>query len=436
MPTVRHALQSLPPAVRWVLGVSLLLKLAVVALTTHVELVLDEANYVEIAQYFLANGHFEGAFRPPVYPLFVALCQAIGGDTATPVRVGHALVSTATGVVLYTWLKGFVGNRGASVSTALWCLYPVFIGFTHLLWTETVFLSLVIWFLAAVFPAGALTLKRTALAAVLYGLASLTRSVLLPFTPFAALFVLLQSGAWRLRPQAWLRCALFLAVVGSTVFPWSVHNRVTEGRWVINETTHGYNLWKGNTDWVHPHLETGPRYPGPFKSIAMFPYEGSGDKLTESCAAEAAETAEDALDNYSYYDVSECAQQRATAYILRYPVSFLLRGPEKLGYAFHPANLLQRALWLGNYGSVPLWAGKGLIWLTTGSYLALLLVVLLAIVRAPRTPLSAALVLIALYQLAVIFITFGNSRFRMPVLVMGIILAAWLPARSADRAEE
>ena len=97
MPTVSAHLASVPPAVRWVLAVSFLLKLAVVALTTHVELVLDEPNYVEIAQYFLANGHFEGAFRPPVYPLFVALCQAIGGDSATPVRVGHALISTGAG---------------------------------------------------------------------------------------------------------------------------------------------------------------------------------------------------------------------------------------------------------------------------------------------------------------------------------------------------
>ena len=103
MTALRNTLASLPPPVRLVLGVSMLLKLTVVFLTTHVELVLDESNYVDIAQFFLANGHFEGAFRPPVYPLFVALCQAIGGDTATarsrrsrlrgraPARSGHEL---------------------------------------------------------------------------------------------------------------------------------------------------------------------------------------------------------------------------------------------------------------------------------------------------------------------------------------------------------
>ena len=62
MTALRNTLASLPPSVRLVLGVSMLLKLIVVFLTTHVELVLDESNYVDIAQFFLANGHFEGAF--------------------------------------------------------------------------------------------------------------------------------------------------------------------------------------------------------------------------------------------------------------------------------------------------------------------------------------------------------------------------------------
>jgi hypothetical protein len=162
----------------------------------------------------------------------------------------------------------------------------------------------------------------------------------------------------------------------------------------------------------------------------MLPYEGSGDRLNESCIAEAQAKNNDGLYDHSYYEISECAQQRAIDYIIDYPIAFLARGPEKLGYAFHPANLLQRHLWLGYYGSMPVKAGMTLIWGTTISYLMLLLVTVLAVVRAPRTPLSASLMLIGLYQLAVIFITFGNSRFRLPVLLLGIILAAWLPKRT------
>ena len=53
MTALRNTLASLPSPVRLVLGVSMLLKLIVVFLTTHVELVLDESNYVDIAQFFL-----------------------------------------------------------------------------------------------------------------------------------------------------------------------------------------------------------------------------------------------------------------------------------------------------------------------------------------------------------------------------------------------
>jgi 4-amino-4-deoxy-L-arabinose transferase-like glycosyltransferase len=409
------------------------LKLLVVAVSPSVELVLDEANYVEIAQYFLAHGHFEGAFRPPVYPLFVAFCQAIGGNTATPVRIGHALISTGAGWVLYRWLRGHVGHRGALFSTSLWSFYPVFVGYTHLLWSETVFLSGLIFFFAAALPAKDLSLKRTALAAVLYGLTSLTRSVLLPFIIFAPVFVLFSTHTWAFRPKRWTRLALFWAVVATTIFPWSAHNKIVSGEWVINETTHGYNLWKGNTPWVHPHAETGPRYPGPLVSIPMFPYEGSGDRLTASCADEL--EVEDSLEIFTFYDVSECAQARAIDYIIGYPLAFLARGPPKVAVAFHPANLLQRHLWLGYYGSLPLWVGHTLIWLTTGSYFALILLIGLALKRAPRTPFSATLLLLASYQIGVIFITFGNTRFRLPALLVGIILCAWIPARSKSRAQ-
>ncbi|MGB0640988.1 MAG: hypothetical protein ACPGTU_16740, partial [Myxococcota bacterium] len=106
------------------------------------------------------------------------------------------------------------------------------------------------------------------------------------------------------------------------------------------------------------------------------------------------------------------------------------RGPKKLGVAFHPSNLLQRHMWLGHYGDLSTRLQQIIVWGTTLPYFGLLAVMVVAIRKIPRTPLSAALGLIAIYQLAVIFITFGNTRFRLPVMLVGIIYAAWLPKRS------
>ena len=80
---------------------------------------------------------------------------------------------------------------------------------------------------------------------------------------------------------------------------------------------------------------------------------------------------------------------------------------------------------MGNYGKVPSVAGQALIWGTTLAYLALVGLIIVAIRRVPKTPLSAVLGLLGLYQLAIVFITFGNTRFRLPVMLVGMILAAW-----------
>ena len=257
-------MQSPIPRIVWLtMSISLAAKLLVVRWTQSLTLILDESDCVDHAQFLLANGHLPDAFRPPVYPAFVAICQMLGGDTATPVRFGQALVTTAAGLVLYRWLRSHVGHPGALFSTAIWCLYPVFIGYTHLLWTESIFLSLLILFFSISLTPGKLSLQRTAWAAVVFGLAALTRSVLFPLLPLASIFVLAHTNRWALRPRPIQRFILFVTVAAMTIVPWTVHNRVVEGRWILNETTHGYNLWKGNTPWAHPYATEGPQYPGP-----------------------------------------------------------------------------------------------------------------------------------------------------------------------------
>ena len=135
------------PRIIWIIiTTGLAARLMVAHWTVDLELILDEVNYLDYGQHLLAHGLLPDAFRPPVYPSMVALAQLIGGEGPTSVRVLQSLLSILAGWTLYRWLRGHVGHRGAMLSTALWCLYPVFIGFTHLLWTETVFLSMLIFF--------------------------------------------------------------------------------------------------------------------------------------------------------------------------------------------------------------------------------------------------------------------------------------------------
>jgi len=396
--------------------------------TQSTELILDEVNYLDYGTHLLAHGRLPGAFRPPGYPSLIAAAQAIGGLGPTPVRIAQSLISMAAGFVLFHWLRGHVGRVGATLSTALWCLHPVLIGFTHLLWTETTFLSLLIFFLATALPAGAMSIRRTALAGVLYGIAALTRSVLTPFFWLAPLFVVVLPSTWALRQRPQLRVLVFLCGFGLTLAPWVAHNLEVEGRPIFTETTNGYNLWKGNTDWEHPFATEAPQYPGPLVSIPMFPYEGSGPRLSAHC-----ESVHQGDEPFTRWHLSKCARSMAIDHIAAYPVGFIARGFSKLGHAFHPSNLLTRHYWLGIYKEFPPSLKPVLIWGTALSSLGILLLGALGLRRSPRTPLIFLLSGLGLAQMAVIFITFGNTRFRLPVMLMAIIIAAWVPSKTADK---
>ena len=416
-----------PRIVWWTLGVGLVARLVVVHWSTGIALILDELNYFEYAQHLAATGLLPDAFRPPLYPAFIAATTAIGGMTATPVRSAQALTAIGAGWVMYRWLRGHVGHMGALVSTALWCLHPVLIGYTHLLWTETVFLSLLIFFLATALPSGGLSLKRTAASGVLFGLITLTRSVLSPVFWLAPLFVIAQPSRFALRKNPGLRTLIFLASFGLTMAPWVAHNVWVEGRPILTETTHGYNLWKGNTDFVHPLATEGPQYPGPIVSIPMFPYEGSGPRITVKCEAE-----HRSAEPFTRWHLSRCAQALAIDHIIADPVGFLSRGFVKLGHAFHPSNLLSRHYWLGLYGEWPPTLGLTLVWSTALSSLFILGLGILGLIRAPMAPIKLLLCGLGTYQLSVIFVSFGNTRFRLVVVLTAIILSAWAVKKRPD----
>ena len=416
--------ESVPRIVWVVLGLSLAAKMSVVGWASGIELILDEVNYMDFGEHLLAHGTLPSAFRPPVYPGLIALSQLIGGADPAAMRILQALIATAAGLTLYRWLLGHVGHRGALLSCTLWSLYPVFIGFTHLLWTETVFLSMLIFFLATAMPAGALSPKRTAAAGVLYGLTCLTRSVMTPVAWLAPLVVMAAPSRWAWRPRPGRQAFIFAMAWSMTMGPWIGHNLVVEGRPILTETSNGYNLWKGNTPWSHPLATEGPQYPGPILSIPAFPYEGSGPRLTAHCEAQHTDTAP-----FSRWHLSRCARSMAIDHIVGRPIAFLQRGISKLGHALHPSNLLQRHQLLGIYGESPPSLKAALTWGTTLPYLGLIALFPIALRRAPRSPATAILLSLAAYQAAVIFITFGNTRFRLPILLMGMILAAWIPKR-------
>ncbi len=396
------------------------LRLGAVLAAADVPLVLDEADYYQRSLALLAGEGFGDSYRPPLYPLFLAAVGALSGGSLLATRLAQVALSLLTGWLLFLWVRGLAGRRGALFTLGLFATYPTLVGFTHMLWSETLFLTLLAAFFYLVAGAAPLTGRRAAAAGVVYGLGVLTRSVLLPFLPAVALWVWLDGPAAR-RGRRAASAAILAAVAVAAVLPWSLRNHAQHRQWVWVETTSGYNLWKGNTP-RGAELASGPSYPGPLYSVPIFPYEDSGGRqgLAQLCA--------ERLGGAPATDVAlnRCARAEAVAYIVSDPAAFVERGLSKLAITAHPSSFVTRHLLLGWYGEVPRWFGLALIYGTAVSYAAVWALGLAGLPRVrPRRTLRIVL-LWCLYSGAIVFTTFGMNRYRLPVTLLLMVSAGFL----------
>lgn len=400
---------------RLLLVLALVLRVAVAVWAYDLELVLDEIDYARRAQYILENGHLPDAFRPPVYPMMLAAVFGVVGVEPGAVRVLQALLGTATAAVLARWLHSHVGERGMLLSLALFAVYPTLVGFSHFLFTETLYLGLLVLALVFAFPARRDPVPRPAALGAVLATAGLTRSLMVPLLPVVAVCVGLLTRSWR-------RAGAMLGVAVLCLLPWMGHNLVVTGSPTVLEISNGVNLWKGNTTVVHPMATEGPQFPGPIVSIPMFPYAGSKATLEDLCTERLGLETTPAFE-----EVNACARSLALETILADPVGFVGRMPRKLLHLFHPSSQVTRSLWLGSYGGVPGWAGTGLIWATALSWAVVVVLGAWGLRRMPRDGLRWALLLLVAHQVAVVAVTFGHSRFRLPIVLVCIVAAAWVP---------
>jgi hypothetical protein len=201
------------------------------------------------------------AFRPPLYPAFLALIYAVIGTGARRffiVRLVQAVIGAALVPLTYAVARRVFPEREkiAKWSALAVAFYPMLILYPLSLATENLFFVL--------FLGAALVLLRAAqtrrardfaLAGFMLGLAALTRSVSLAMGLLCVLWIWF---ALRERKSALITFALMLI----TIAPWMIRNAVVFGRPTI-EMSMGYTLYMG----YHP------------KSLGTFQYGISLDLM-------------------------------------------------------------------------------------------------------------------------------------------------------------
>jgi hypothetical protein len=203
---------------------------------------------------YLTGGRWETAFdRGPIYPAIVAGIRLVTGSaTAVPVQIFQALLHGLTCWFVFL-LASLVHTRRISLGVqALCAIHPMLLWYTARLWLETTHTFLVT--LCAYYLLVLLrdpTFLRGTMAGVLFGVVSLTKSVLLPFSVLVGIVVAAAGGS-RFRDAGFSLVAAAILVV----LPWTLRNFAGSGIVVPVHTSLGFNLMQG--DAIADHWREGP----------------------------------------------------------------------------------------------------------------------------------------------------------------------------------
>ncbi|HET9316681.1 MAG TPA: glycosyltransferase family 39 protein [Vicinamibacteria bacterium] len=321
-------------------------------------------------------------FYPPGYPYFVGAFYALGGLAAVQwaqVVVG-ALLAPAVGRVGRTVFSPRVGLAAA----ALAAVYPELVWFCAHFWSETLFVALLWWGLERALAADASGRWPPAIAAgVLWGAASLTRETPLAFVPIVAIWMLVGRGR-----GGRARAAAFVTAATLTVVPWTWRNWVAFDAFVPVSTFGAHALWQGNTT------------------------------LTREEFSRQTDAVDGAIAQF------RLARERGFEAIrARQPWWLLQKVRSEMPALWGPASYVGFLVDDGAYGAAAP-AMRVAAHVSVAAYLAVLAAALpgLAVLRRQRG--ATLLLLFAACSLALHVITFGDVRFRLPLMPVLFLAAA------------
>jgi hypothetical protein len=212
-----------------------------------------------------------------------------------------------------------------------------------------------------------------------------------------------------------------LVVMAATILPWAVRNYRLYGGFVLIDTNGPFNLWRGNdpTTFAFRQSPAVPKYRPPFEGIPLNP-------VGPQTALQLTEVTKERLGIPDPTDlqVMACAWQLALECIQVDFRGFLGRAWLKLVDLWNPTSFLVRHLWFGAYGPVDPAIEWAIIWAAITSYVLMMILGVIGWCRYWRDGRAWLVLLLVLYFTGVHAVTFGLTRFRLPLMPFIILLAA------------
>lgn len=231
-----------------------LVRAATAIATRHARLGADPTDYDRLGRLLAAGKGFgpallspsggPTAFRPPLYPLFLAGVYKLTADSMLAARLAQAVLGATSVALIWFIARRLIGPRVANLATGLAVFYPPLVMATQALMSESIFVPIMLGGLLAALAAGDGTSRAdrwALLTGVFAGLGLLARPNSLAMVPALLLLVMGRRRA-TLRPGSALRrCGLLLLGVGVLIAPWEFRNFVVMHHFVPISDIDGYN---------------------------------------------------------------------------------------------------------------------------------------------------------------------------------------------------
>jgi 4-amino-4-deoxy-L-arabinose transferase-like glycosyltransferase len=187
----------------------------------------DAHEYFNLSTDLLHGDYAFNARRTPFYPAILALFRLLTGDRFVATELLAGAFFSLCAPLTYVLVRRSLGDeRVAIVAAALTIVWPPYIAYSSMLYSETVALPFFLLFLILL-PRGSRIASehRTLALAIVSGIAlawcMLLRPMYLLFVPFVILIIVLEERRYAVAGQ---RIALVLAGCIGVLAPWAVYS--------------------------------------------------------------------------------------------------------------------------------------------------------------------------------------------------------------------
>jgi hypothetical protein len=340
-------------------------------------------------------------FYPPLYPYFIAAVHALAGSL-TAVKIAQAALGAVLVVAIARIGAQALAPRVGIAAGAIAALYPDLVWFAAHFWSETLFLAFIWWAMERVLAADidpGVGVARAAAAGGLWGLAVLTRETALYFLLVVAIWL-----AWKRGAAGRRRAAVFAFCTILTVAPWTYRNWKVFGTFIPVSTAGGQNLFQGNA------------------------------KIERDTTYVMVDDVRGRVEQYRY-----AMRMGLQAIWERQPTWIFEKLYEQMPNFWEADNLaiihVKRGADTppGGYGPTSIAVAWTVAGVTLFPYLLVLVGFVFGLRDLPWTRSTVLLFLFLLYYNALHIVTHGFARYRLPVMPIVFLVAAWAVAAPADR---